>query len=397
MKTLRVSLCALAIAGLASLGQAAFPRIAATASSAVGKACTTCPFCSEQKGPTFVEDFAQASLVVVGTFSNPKLGANGFDSTTEFNIDQVVKDHEAIKGMKKITLPRYQTESKTKFLVFCDVYKGNLDPYRGVELAADTHMVKYLQGATATKGKSQPDRLRFYFDFLNSPEIEIALDAYREFARADYKDYSEMAKHLPAKTIVGWIEDKKTPAYRLGLYASLLGHCGTAQDALILKRMIDDPEARRGSGVDGMMAGWVMIEPKAAWTYLNNLLQDEKQDFNFRYSIFRTARFMWDNRPELLPKETLVRSIGDLTQTADMADFAVDELRKWKRWEFTEPIIELFGKKSHQLSVVRRAILRFCLQSPHDSAKRFVDEQRKRDAEWVKDTEELLKLEADTK
>src|SRR5205807_1377172 len=128
MKIFRVSLYALAIAGLASFSQAAFPRVVTrTTSSAEGIACILCPFCSEQKGPTFVEDFSQASIVLVGTFSNPKLGDNGFDSTTDFNIEQVVKEHEAIKGKKVIKLPRYQTASKTKFLVFCDVYKGNLD------------------------------------------------------------------------------------------------------------------------------------------------------------------------------------------------------------------------------------------------------------------------------
>jgi len=230
-----------------------------------------CPFCSEQRGPTFVDDFTQASLVVLGTFTNPKLGAGGGldDSTTEFVIEEVVKPHDAVKDKKKITLPRYVTQSKNKFLVFADVYKGNLDPYRGVELPADTHMVKYLVGAVAVNAKPQPDRLRYYFDYLNSAEIEIALDAYREFAKADYKDYKDMAKSLPASTLAAWIEDPKTPPYRLGLYASLLGHCGTADHARLLRKMIDDPNARRGSGVDGMMAGLVMIEPQQGWTTLS--------------------------------------------------------------------------------------------------------------------------------
>lgn len=194
------------------------------------------------------------------------------------------------------------TQSKNKFLVFCDVYKGTLDPYRGVELPADTQMVKYLTGAVALAKSPQPERLRFYFDHLNSPEIEIALDAYREYAKADYKDYKDMAKKLPVKTLVGWLEDPKTPPYRYGLYASLLGHCGGPEQAKLLKKMIEDPEKRRGSGVDGMMAGMVMIEPKEGWAYLSDLMLNEKQDFTLRYSVFRTARFLWDNRPDLVPR-----------------------------------------------------------------------------------------------
>jgi hypothetical protein len=89
--------------------------------------------------------------------------------------------------------------------------------------------------------------------------------------------------------------------------------------------------------------------------------------------------------------------MGGLIHVPDMADFAIDELRRWHRWEFTPPIMELSGKKTHELTVIRRAILRFMLQSPEATARKFVEEQRQRDAEWVKDTEELLKLESDTK
>lgn len=357
-----------------------------------------CPFCSEQRGPTFVDDFAQASLVLLGTFSNPQLGKGGLgDGTTDLVIEKVLKDAPFLKDKKKVTLPRYMTATKTKFLVFCDVYKDKLDPYRGVELAPDTDMVKYLLGATATKGKPQPERLRFYFDFLNSDETEIALDAYREYAKADYADYREMARSLPAATLAKWILDPKTPPYRLGLYASLLGHCGGADHAKLMRKMIDDPNARRGSGVDGMMAGLVMIEGKEGWRQLDEILLDPKQDFQIRYSAFRTARFLWENRVDLVGKDVLVKSMGDTIQVADISDFAIDELRKWKRWEYTQPILDLFGKKSHDLSVVKRAILRFALRSPETSARAFVEAQRKRDAEWVKDTEELLNLETEAK
>ena len=42
------------------------------------------------------------------------------------------------------------------------------------------------------------ERLRLCFDFLNSTDLEVSMDAYREFARADYNDYKGMAKALPA-------------------------------------------------------------------------------------------------------------------------------------------------------------------------------------------------------
>src|SRR5687767_14697156 len=93
-----------------------------------------CPFCMEERGPTLIGDFAQAEMVLLGTFQNPRLGAGGLEEgTTEFKIEKVLKSHDIVKGRPVITLPRYITQTKNKFLIFCDVYKKNIDPYRGVE------------------------------------------------------------------------------------------------------------------------------------------------------------------------------------------------------------------------------------------------------------------------
>lgn len=353
-----------------------------------------CLFCSEQRGPTLSDDFSKAAVVLVGTCSNPKLGTGGLDdSSTEFVIDEVVKPHPLIKD-KKIVLPRFIADTKNKHVIFADVYKDKLDFYRGVPIDAGSGMIAYLKGSYAHQDKKPGERLRYFFDYLNDPEYEIALDAYREYAKADYKDYQEMAKTLPASKLVTWINDPKTPSYRLGLFASLLGHCGGPSEAKLLKAMIDDPEKRKGSGVDGIMAGFVMLDPKTGWSSLSEQMIDPKQDFTYRYSVFRTGRFLWDTRPDLVPKDDLVKSMGALIQTTDMADFAIDELRRWKRWEYTQPILDLYGQKTHNLNVIRRAITRFALRSPEPAAAAFIAEQRKRDPDWVKDVEDLLKLES---
>src|ERR1700730_1101671 len=85
-----------------------------------------CPFCSEERGPTLVGDFNQATMVLVGMFQNPMLGKGGLeDGTTDFTIEQILKSNDIIKNKKIITLPRYLPNAKkNKFVVFCDVYKG---------------------------------------------------------------------------------------------------------------------------------------------------------------------------------------------------------------------------------------------------------------------------------
>jgi hypothetical protein len=364
--------------------------------SCLGRAAAACPFCTEQSGPTLAADFNQATMVLVGTFTNarPDGKDGGLDGgTTDFAIEEVLKKNEIIANKMKITLPRYMPQVKNKYLIFCDVYKGNIDPYRGVELQANSELVKYLKGAMAIKDEPLAKRLRYAFDYLNSTEIDVALDAYREFQRTDYKDYKDMAKALPPATIGKWLRDPKTPTYRYGLYASLLGLCGHADDAKLLRQMIEDPQKRMGSGLDGMLVGYITIEPKEGAAYLRDVLKNPKQEFLMRYAALRALRFFYEQRPDLVPQGELIQDLGLLLEQPDMADFAVEDLRKWQRWEMTGRVLELFGKESHNVPVVRRSILRFALRSPDARAKAFVDEQRRRDAEWVNDTEELLRLE----
>ncbi len=369
----------------------------ALASWPVGLPATCCPFCSMQ-GQTLIGDVNQASMVLYGTFANAKLDASGDfgGGTTDLQIEAVIKKHEILGDKKLITLPRYvptDKDNKTKFLVFCDVFKGKIDPYRGVPVQADSDMVKYLAGALEVKDKPISDRLRFYFDYLDNKEIEISNDAYKEFGNADYKDYRDMAKNLSAKKLVQWLEDPNTAAFRYGLYASMLGHCGTEKDADVLRRMLDDPQKRVSTGVDGVLAGYVMLKPKEGWEYLNGILKDSTKEFMLRYAALRAVRFFWESRPDVVDKKALVQGASQLLDQSDIADLAIEDLRKWGRWECCDRILELQDKKSHDVPIIRRAILRYALSCPDKKATAFVEQSRKRDPEMVKDTEELLKLE----
>ena len=355
-----------------------------------------CPFCSMQ-GQTLVGDVNQASMVLYGTFANAKPGAADDlgGGSTDLKIDAVIKKHDILGEQKVVTLPRYMPDQNknTKWLVFCDVFKGKIDPYRGVPVAADSDMVKYLKGALDAKDKDISTRLRFYFDYLDNKEVEISNDAYKEFGNADYKDYRDMAKDLPADKIAKWLDDPNTPAFRYGLYASMLAHCGTAKHGELLRKMLDDPQKRVSTGVDGVLAGYTMLVPKEGWQYTRGILKDPAKEFMLRYAALRAARFFWESRPDVLDKKDLVEGISLLLEQSDIADLAIEDLRKWNRWEACDKILNLKNKKSHDVPIIRRAILRYALNCPSRSALDYVNECRKRDPEMVKDTEELLKLE----
>ncbi len=363
-----------------------------------------CPFCSGQ-GPSLTGDVGQAKLVLYGQLANAKEQANG-DGTTDLIVENVIKNELAGKKddplagtNKTVRLDRYLPPlgeaGKYRYLIYCDFFRGKIDPYRTVPVIKDGGLAKYLLGALEHKDESIGKRLRFFFDYLDSPDLEISNDAYKEFSNADYKDYEDMAKDLPAQRVAKWLSDDKTPAFRYGLYASMLGHCGKPEQASILRKMLDDPAKRLGSGVDGMLAGYVMLKPKEGWTYTRDLLKDGKKEFMIRYAALRAVRFLWDSRPDLIGRKELKEGMGFLLDQGDIADLAIDDLRKRQCWDMTDRVLGLRTSKSYETPIVRRAILRFALgcKDKNKAAERYVAEQRKKDAQMVADAEELLKLE----
>jgi len=371
-----------------------------------------CPFCGMQ-GPTLTGEVGQAKMVLYGTLTNADPKANNGDGSTDLVVESTIKNELAgnkddpLAGKNRtVRLDRYlppQAErDKYRYLVYCDVFKGKIDPYRTLPVLKDGKTADYLLGALKHKDESIGKRLRFFFDYLDNPDIEISNDAYKAFGNADYKDYRDMAKDLPAKRIAGWLTDKNTPAFRYGLYASMLGHCGTEKDAKLLHDLLEDPAKRLGSGVDGMLAGYVMLKPKEGWTYTFDILKDGKKEFMLRYAALRAVRFLWDSRPDLIDRKRLKEGMGVLLEQSDIADLAVDDLRKRECWDMTARVLDLRKTKGYEtIAIVRRSVLRFalsCKEHEKDDSKKaaavaYVEEQRKKDAQAVADAEELLKLE----
>ncbi len=365
-----------------------------------------CPFCNGG-GETLVTEAALADMILFGRLKDPvqAKGGDDFEGTTTLLIDTVVKDHAFRAAKNSITIPRCIPDvggDKYKFLVFCTVAKGKIDPYKGLAVKADSDLGKYLKGVIELEKAPIEKRLSFAFNYLDNDDIEVSNDAYKEFSNAAYQDYAPIAKNLPADRIAKWLEDPKTSGFRYGLYGSMLGHCGTEKHAKLLLNMLANPEKRSGSGVDGMLAGYIMLKPKEGWEFTRKVLDDPRNDFMFRYASLRAVRFFYDLKTDVLKHDDLVAGVAEMIEQKDIADLAIEDLRKWKRIELTDRILALkdkrvfglFPKPAFEMGIVRRAVLRFALQAKgNEPAAAYVAEQRQFNPRLVKECEELLRLE----
>lgn len=366
-----------------------------------------CPGCGPPSGQTLASEVSQADFILYGTFGNAKADPKDPGSakgTTDLNIEAIVKSHTLVKDKKVFTIPRYvpPDPKPTKYMVFFNVVNGDVDPYRGVAVNPDSKLPDYVKGAVEVRKKDTITRLRYFFNHLESPDIEISGDAYNEFAYAEYKEVIELAPTLPADTLVKWLKDPNTRASRFGLYGLLLGHARQKQAdyAKEVRTLLDDPDRKFSSGLDGMLMGYVLLDKKAGYDYLMKLVSDPEKEFLVKHAGLKALRFFWEYRPDGLTKKQILDGMAELMKHADIADMPIDDLRKWKAWDMTDAVLKYSKVESHNtLPINRRAILKYALAASwadpkNTAAANFVAESRKTDPDRVKLLEDLLKDEA---
>ena len=79
----------------------------------------------------------------------------------------------------------------------------------------------------------------------------------------------------------------------------------------------------------------------------------------------------------------------------DMADFPIEDFRRWQCFDMTEKIISLYERDSHNVPIIKCAIVRFalCAAPTRPAAVAFLKKVRQETPQRVEAAEEYLKLE----
>jgi hypothetical protein len=338
-----------------------------------------------------------ARLILYGTLGEASLDMRTGQGRTKFHITHVLRGDKALGDRKEIDIPRYLTtkpDDPQRWLFFCDVFMGNrIDPYRGVPVQ-HTDVVAYLQKALALDPMDRTAQLRFYFDYLEHPEPTIATDAFLEFAKATDPEIGKVAPSLRPERLRHWIGEKTTPAERLGMYAYLLGACGNAEDGSKLRLMLfDEKDERVSMAYAGILSGYLHLEPREGWKLVNDALADGRRPLQQRLSIVSSVRFSYGTQPEKYRAQAL-QAFRTMLVQGELADLAVEDLRKKQLWDLTGEVLALSGRKGFDAPIMQRALLRYALSCPRTNAVAdFIVARRKEDPELVKEVEDSLRFE----
>jgi hypothetical protein len=355
-------------------------------------ACSYCDPSFAQRQP-LTADARQARFVVFGSLSNPRLDGErgGF---TDLTIEGVVKTDAYLTDRRSITIGRYipvDAKKPPRFLVFCDIVNGRLDTYRGVPVKSDA-VVGYLKGAMAIPEKERVKALLYYYQHLDSVDADVASDAFLEFAKAADQDVGEAARHLRPEKLRKLLNDPNTPSERLGLFAFLLGACGNPADVELLSGMLAKNDDRTSAALSGLLGGLIELRPQEGWSTALAILRDSKRSFSHRLAVVSTLRFYHGWKP-VETRQQVLRGLAVVVEDGNMADMAIEDLRRWQWWDHTKLVLAQYGKDSHAAPLVQRAIIRYALCCPDPAAAAFVKARRSVDPETVTEVEEGLEFE----
>jgi hypothetical protein len=356
-------------------------------------ACSLCGGGFLTQAPTLRQEAAQPSarLILFGPIQNARDAVS-----SELTIETVLRKDPVIEGKKIIDLGRYLPVSDAKnpprFLVFCDVDKNKVDAYRGVPIGSADGLA-YVKKALELDPKDPAGNLDFYFKYLENPDKVIASDAFLEFVRANDQQIGAASSKLSPEKLRGWLKDPQTPPERISLYAFLLGGCGGDADAAFLEEQLKDDSERTLNAYDGYLGGYIHLRQREGWNKALAVLSDGRKPLPMRLAAVRTVRLYHGWQPKDSREDVLKCLSGMITQ-GELADVAVEDLRRWQMWELTREIVVLYGKKGFDAPIIQRAIVRYALSAKDDeTARKFIAERRRYEPDLVKEVEESLQFE----
>ena len=204
-------------------------------------ACSLCGGVSKQT--SLAQEFNEANVVIYGRIANPKLdlqpGKAG-GGTTEFHVESILKDDPAFPRQKMIVLNRYlpilDAKNPPQFVMFFGDPKKSTQPYWGREInsTAVLHFVTQLHSYR----KEPAQKLRLAAKHFDDADAQVADEAFLLFATADDKAISLVAKDLAPEKLRTLIKNPELEPARLSMFAYLLGACGNADDAKLLRSLL---------------------------------------------------------------------------------------------------------------------------------------------------------------
>ncbi|MFM7141910.1 MAG: hypothetical protein ACKO2K_08365, partial [Alphaproteobacteria bacterium] len=197
---------------------------------------------------------------------------------------------------------------------------------------------------------------------------------------APYADVQALGPRMDATKLLEWIESPKVQANRRRLYATMLGVCGSPDDAARIERILvgDDlgPEqAEIRSGLDALIACYVTLRgPEGLDLVDARFLRRGDRDVPFAetYAAVMALRFLGEES-SIAPRERVLQSLRILLEEPKLADLVIADLARWQDWSVIGRLEDLFVTANADNLFVREPVINYLKACPLPEAAAAVE------------------------
>ena len=352
-----------------------------------------CPFCSAP-ARTLSEDLVASDIVVFAKLV--ERGAVGVDPSTtatdqrgeaKFEVTKVIKGNEHLANSKTIeTFYFGDAEPGALFLI-----SGMVLPEIkwSTPLPLSERGEQYVSSLLSLPEKG-PDRLNFFWQFLEDEDTLLAQDSYDEFARASYSDVVSMKGKLDRERLIDWINSPDLAQSRRRLYFTLLGVCGQKEDIAMLEDMMKSNDRRAKAGLDALIGCYLALNGPDGMSLVEDLfLKKKDSEYSDTYAAIMALRVM-GQESEVVPRPRLLEGLRYMLDRPDLADLVIPDLARWEDWSIMDRMIQLFKDANPGSNFVRVPVVNYLEAASRqknevgEKAKSAIDELALIDPEAVK-------------
>lgn len=239
------------------------------------------------------------------------------------------------------------------------------------------------------------ERLAYFLPHLDDEHAEVASDAFAELGRAPLDAVEALADTEVAPKLRAWLADEHLPNERRGGYGLMLGLSKDAEsrraNAALLRALIDKEQEDFRAGFDGVLAGYLLLEPEEALRLIDEkyVANTDARPGDTRHAL-AALRFCveYARGPERAQLLNVMRHA--LARPAFAAD-VVKDLARWKDWTATDDVAALYTSAADD-PALRRAVVGYLKACPLQAAATQLDRLRAGDPDGVKAIERRLAL-----
>lgn len=333
-------------------------------------AAAACPFC-DTAGQTLSEETASADVVVLAKLiaptGAPKVGESDIGAigvpdpdsgSAKFRVVEVLKGKKRMEGVEEIDVTFYgDGDPKTIYRI---TGVGTTSPLWTTPLPMTDAALEYVKKMPDMTVKGA-DRLEFYQKYLEATEPMLAQDAYDEFARAPYQTLVGLKDRMDHEQLLDWIKDPKVPPTRRRLYLTMLGVCGSDEDANVLEELIRSEDDETKSALDATVASYLTLKGADGLPLIENLfLKDANAKYIHTYATIMALRFH-ARESDVIPRERIIAAMRHVLDRADLADQIIPDLARWEDWSVLDRLVAMFKSKDKELKWIKIPVVNYLM------------------------------------